>query len=319
MKKRLTALFVFVLASAAVLPNGIPGTGNTAALQCTESLAVKAEESEIPASVPRNDFSDTEAEEYVIDTAEGFSKFLSEVKQGNTFAGKYVYLDADIDMKWRYISSELSGEFEGVLDGRYYTVYGLNPSYSQSEYGNWDVPYDYYCYGLFYSLSGRVLRLNLCNVNIFAPCRVEASIHPDFTWDKIVYHNAYVGGICINGGSVVGCTLSGYVMANRESSAAPEFSPSEYVGLLNPYSKTIPVCSRFEVEEDYPCKYSVTLKDDLNNDGELTTADAVVLQKYLLGMEELEQDDLKNADFILDHKINGFDLAELKRQLVRQA
>ena len=58
------------------------------------------------------------------------------------------------------------------------------------------------------------------------------------------------------------------------------------------------------------------LAGDANADGAVNVADAVLLQKYLLGKAELTSAQAKNAELCKDGSINGFDLAVLKRMLL---
>ena len=55
---------------------------------------------------------------------------------------------------------------------------------------------------------------------------------------------------------------------------------------------------------------------DLNSDNTLTTADAVLLQRYLLGEDTLTQSQWQTADLNADGTVNGFDLALLRQKLV---
>ena len=57
------------------------------------------------------------------------------------------------------------------------------------------------------------------------------------------------------------------------------------------------------------------LAGDVNLDGSVGVADAVLLQKYLLGQTVLSPAQAENAELCKDHRINGFDLAALKRML----
>jgi hypothetical protein len=47
---------------------------------------------------------------------------------------------------------------------------------------------------------------------------------------------------------------------------------------------------------------------DINFDGEVNILDAVLLQKYILGLIELSEDELGRADMNLDGKIDVLDL-----------
>ncbi len=62
-------------------------------------------------------------------------------------------------------------------------------------------------------------------------------------------------------------------------------------------------------EEDTAC--------DVNNDGEFSVTDLILLQKYLLGVSDTELADCKAADFCEDGRIDAFDLGLMKRKLLR--
>lgn len=55
---------------------------------------------------------------------------------------------------------------------------------------------------------------------------------------------------------------------------------------------------------------------DLNKDGEVNAADAVILQKWLLGKGGLDADNWKNADLQTDGVINAFDMIRMRKLLV---
>ena len=55
---------------------------------------------------------------------------------------------------------------------------------------------------------------------------------------------------------------------------------------------------------------------DCNNDNDFTVADAVLLQRYLLGEDTLTQSQWQTADLNADGTVNGFDLALLRQKLV---
>ena len=59
-----------------------------------------------------------------------------------------------------------------------------------------------------------------------------------------------------------------------------------------------------------------SLPGDLNSDNTLTTADAVLLQRYLLQERTLTQSQWQAADLNADGTVNGFDLALLRQKLV---
>lgn len=62
--------------------------------------------------------------------------------------------------------------------------------------------------------------------------------------------------------------------------------------------------------------YTPVLPGDLNSDNTLTTADAVLLQRYLLQERTLTQSQWQTADLNADGTVNGFDLALLRQKLV---
>lgn len=62
-----------------------------------------------------------------------------------------------------------------------------------------------------------------------------------------------------------------------------------------------------------------TIPGDLNSDNTLTTADAVLLQRYILGEKSLTQSQWQAADLNADGVVNGFDLALLRQKLTARA
>ena len=66
----------------------------------------------------------------------------------------------------------------------------------------------------------------------------------------------------------------------------------------------------------YNSEQEMTHNGDLNSDNTLTAADAVLLQRYLLGEDTLTQSQWQTADLNADGTVNGFDLALLRQKLV---
>ncbi len=58
------------------------------------------------------------------------------------------------------------------------------------------------------------------------------------------------------------------------------------------------------------------LMGDLNNDGKVNVADAVILQKWLLGRGGLDADNWKNADLCSDCVIDSFDMIKMRKLIV---
>ena len=59
-------------------------------------------------------------------------------------------------------------------------------------------------------------------------------------------------------------------------------------------------------------------RGDINRDGNVSAADAVMLCKYLTGMEQLNGDQAEQADLDDNRIINAIDLTLLKRMLLRR-
>ena len=57
------------------------------------------------------------------------------------------------------------------------------------------------------------------------------------------------------------------------------------------------------------------VKGDINGDGEVNVADAVILQKYLLGYKNIEMKDWKTADICEDSRLDVFDMIGMRKLL----
>ena len=60
-----------------------------------------------------------------------------------------------------------------------------------------------------------------------------------------------------------------------------------------------------------------TIKGDINADGTFDVTDVVLLQKWLLGVSDVELLDWEAADFYEDGILNVFDLCMMKRKFIR--
>ncbi len=60
----------------------------------------------------------------------------------------------------------------------------------------------------------------------------------------------------------------------------------------------------------------IKLKGDINSDGKFNVSDAVILQKWLLNVPNIELADWKAADLCEDEELNVFDLCMMKRLLI---
>lgn len=98
--------------------------------------------------------------EYHITTAEQLKGLSDLVLVGNSFEGKTVILDKDIDLDsnpWQPIGSHTYGDakFNGVFDGRNHKVLGVRPVLSNAS-SQWEL-----CYGLFGSAGSKSVIKNL--------------------------------------------------------------------------------------------------------------------------------------------------------------
>ena len=86
--------------------------------------------------------------------------------------------------------------------------------------------------------------------------------------------------------------------------------PGEYSAYVTSYN------SLGYKDSDYIYFTILPSPGDLNSDNTLTTADAVLLQRYLLGEDTLTQTQWQTADLNADGTVNGFDLVLLRQKLV---
>ena len=60
------------------------------------------------------------------------------------------------------------------------------------------------------------------------------------------------------------------------------------------------------------------LKGDINGDREFTTADIILLQKWLLAIPETHLVNWKAADFYEDERLDVFDMCFMKKELLNR-
>ena len=65
-------------------------------------------------------------------------------------------------------------------------------------------------------------------------------------------------------------------------------------------------------------EYGIDKKGDVNCDGEVTIADAVLLQKWLLAVPGTQIPYWKNADLCEDDRLDVFDLVLMRRALIER-
>ena len=97
-----------------------------------------------------------------------------------------------------------------------------------------------------------------------------------------------------------------------------EERPGYYSGTIIPEgSMTVTRFDNGSVDVVFKLKYTPT--GDINNDGGLSVADAVLLQKWLLAVPDIELPNWRAADFCCDNKLDMFDLCLVKKELIRRA
>jgi len=62
---------------------------------------------------------------------------------------------------------------------------------------------------------------------------------------------------------------------------------------------------------------SQNIKGDLNLDGQVKIADALLLQRYLLGDASLTEAQYNNADINDDADVDSFDMVFMKKMLIK--
>ncbi|MBQ7002654.1 MAG: cellulase family glycosylhydrolase [Oscillospiraceae bacterium] len=106
------------------------------------------------------------------------------------------------------------------------------------------------------------------------------------------------------------------------------FSYDDFKKVLDANGETLDTITRFYISaaaEEMTIqglfaipKEKAAIKGDINGDGSVTVMDVVILQKYLLAMGTLTEAEAAASELTEDGKINGFDLAVLKRLVLAQ-
>ncbi|MDE6666184.1 MAG: DUF4832 domain-containing protein [Ruminococcus sp.] len=106
-----------------------------------------------------------------------------------------------------------------------------------------------------------------------------------------------------------GATSFEYQISDADAESVGLYSVEITSG--NGLSKKIPVVNLIEVLDS-------AIKGDLNSDGQVTTADLVILEKYILGSQKLEKAQFINADINDDSSVDSFDLVLLRKILINK-
>ena len=78
----------------------------------------------------------TQADPYIIKTGAQLKYFANQVNAGNTYSGKYIKLDANINLNgkdWTPIGYSQSRPFSGVFDGNYHEIKNMKITYSSGK------------------------------------------------------------------------------------------------------------------------------------------------------------------------------------------
>ena len=115
--------------------NGTDGVDAVSGATLSSDGILEAVDDALAKASPQLSGSGTEADPYVISSAAQLQAFAALVDAGNTYAGQYVALGADIDLSgvdnWNPIGAEAKSDtcldklFAGTFDGRGHTVSGL--------------------------------------------------------------------------------------------------------------------------------------------------------------------------------------------------
>lgn len=88
------------------------------------------------------------------------------------------------------------------------------------------------------------------------------------------------------------------------------------------YEVYVDCCNRFSFQSTNVVSFNITrnknLIGDINSDGRLNISDAVLLQKYLLNVQEFSEDQWKTADINEDGYVDSFDMVLLRKKLINQ-
>ena len=156
----------------------------------------------------------TEADPFIIATAEQLAYFRNEVDAGNTFEGKYVKLNANINLNninfdpigWGYDYdgfTEGGKTFNGIFDGNNKTIFGLYQN-------GWDLDpdktnYSNYTYsmaggGLFASVVDATIKnLTISGADIVFEC-IDMGVVAGYAQGKCTFDNI----------SIINCTIQNY-------------------------------------------------------------------------------------------------------------
>ena len=150
---------------------------------------------------------------YVVNTAAGLKAFAKSVNEGNTYAGKTVKLDADIDLQnelWTPIgpNADADPKFAGTFDGQNHTISNLKVNTAKG----------YTAAGLFGSLNGTAKNFTIDGASVSHISTGAATDNGIAVVAGSIYNKGNIEGVTVlnatvNGNRYVGA-IAGYVYGN---------------------------------------------------------------------------------------------------------
>lgn len=157
----------------------------------------------------------------------------------------------------------------------------------EAKSGECTVPSDFISYA-----SGTDIRLNKGEEYTLRSVTLLDS--PTYQW----YHD---------GKPIPGAKGEEYTFTASDSSDEGEYSVK--ITSASGVEKDVVLCNLLEVKD--------SLVGDVNNDGTVSTADLVLMQRYILGTEDFTADQFARADMDSDSLVNAFDLVLLRKILIK--
>ena len=168
-------------------------------------------------------------------------------------------------------------------------------------------------------LPGQV-RVTLLDADTNEPIIYQNNSDTDFGY--ILFRERDIGDGYVENPAVSGLKSNPSIIQYADLSEDREYSfHIEQSGKLKNYS-IIPEKSSIVRNKNNSYELVFKLKftptGDVNDDGEFSVADVVLLQKWLLAAPDVQLENWKAVDYCNDNKLNVFDLCLMKRELVKK-